>query len=131
MILVDTSAWVDFFNNVETPLTDLVARAARTGRIVVGDLVYVEVLQGIRDDKRFDAIGRALSRYRMVSLSELPHATMAAANYRLLRKRGITIRGTIDVIIATWCIANDVPIIHNDRDMAVMERELGLVSFRA
>lgn len=129
MILVDTSAWIDFLNDAETPWTLAVARAARSGRIVIGDLVLVEVLQGVRNDRRLHSIRKSLARFPIVSLCGPFHAEQAAANYRLLRRKGITVRGTIDVIIATWCIANDAEIIHNDRDLAVMERELGLVAY--
>lgn len=71
----------------------------------------------------------ALKRFRSVSLLGPNIAVRAAANYRLLRSRGITVRGTIDVIIATWCIENDVAIIHNDRDMRIMEEQLGLRAY--
>lgn len=97
--------------------------------MVVGDLIVAEVLQGIRDDRRMQAVRDRLLRFRVVSLCGSSVAEKAAVNYRLLRRRGIAICGTIDVIIATWCIVNRATIIHNDRDLAMMERELGLVSY--
>ena len=97
--------------------------------MVVGDLVLAEVLQGLREEKRFDAARRLLGKFEAVSLCGPAIAVRAAANYRLLRSRGITVRGTIDVIIATWCIENDASIIHNDRDMRIMEEQLGLRAY--
>lgn len=70
-----------------------------------------------------------LERFEIVTLCGPDVAIRAAANYRLRRSRGITVRGTIDVIIATWCIENDVAIIHNARDMRIMEEQLGLRAY--
>lgn len=72
----------------------------------------------------------ALSQYRRENLCGFAIAEAAAANYRLLRSRGITVRGTIDVVIATWCVENDAAIIHNDRDLAAMEGLLGLRAYK-
>ena len=129
MILGDSSAWVDVLAGRTAPHVDAFLRASSLGRMVVGDLVLQEVLQGIRVDRRHRETSEMMARYRQVDLVGRDIALAAAANYRLLRKRGITVRGTIDVIIATWCIEHDVPIIHNDRDMSVMERELGLRAY--
>lgn len=129
MILLDSSVWIDFLNGIDASWTRSARHASETGSIVSGDLVVMEVLRGIKDDKPRKVAREVLFRYPLVSLCGLTIAEVAAANYRLLRRRGITVRGTIDVIIATWCIVNRVPIIHNDRDLAVMERELGLVSY--
>ncbi|KAB0680679.1 type II toxin-antitoxin system VapC family toxin [Aureimonas leprariae] len=129
MILVDSSAWIDFLASRETPWTDAVADATRDGEVVVGDLVLAEVLQGFRIEHELTNARRVLRMFPQRTLCDPSIAEDAAANFRLLRRRGLTIRGTIDVIIATWCLRNDASIIHNDRDLAVMERELGLVSY--
>lgn len=97
--------------------------------VVVGDLVLTELLQGIRFDREIPPILILWERLEKADLCGQDVALLAAANYRFLRRKGITIRGTIDVIIATWCISHGAAIIHNDRDLAVMERELGLVSY--
>lgn len=131
MILVDTSAWIDYFKGIDLPWTRAIRGLSLGDKIVLGDLVIVEILQGIRDERRRVLTREAIYQHRTVALCNPAIAEQAADNYRFLRRKGITIRGTIDVIIATWCIANRAAIIHNDRDMAVMERELGLVSFRA
>ncbi|GGD85726.1 ribonuclease VapC [Aureimonas endophytica] len=128
-VLIDTSAWIDYFNPRETAAAASVARALAEDDVVLGDLVLVELLQGIRQDRQVGRTLEELGRLERASLCGPVLAELAAANYRLLRRKGLTIRGTIDVIIATWCIANRVAIIHNDRDLAVMERELGLVAY--
>ena len=129
MILVDTSAWIDFFNGRDTPWTFALAVASREGTVVVGDLVLAELLQGFRSDRQFQEARRVLSLFRSVDLCGRAVAESAAENYRALRRRGVTVRGTIDVIIATWCIENNAEIIHNDRDLRLMEDHLGLRSF--
>jgi len=116
MILVDTSAWIDFLNDVDAPKTELVAATVRAGSAVVGDLILVELLQGLRTMAQERLAAAALSKLQNVLLCGPQIAPLAAANCRQLRRAGITIRGTIDVIIATWCIENSVPLLHNDRD---------------
>ncbi len=128
-ILPDSSIWIDLLLDRRTPQTDLLRSAAADHIVLVGDLVTTEVLQGVRTDRGFAEARSLLASFEPVMLCGSETAIRAAANYRLLRQRGITVRGTIDVIVATWCIENDVPIIHNDRDMAVMERELGLRAY--
>lgn len=131
MILVDSSAWIDFLADRDTDWTRAIVGASeRLKTIVLGDLVLVEVLQGFKHDRDVDAAWHVLRRYPVVELGGPVIARRAADNYRTLRRRGFTIRGTIDVVIATWCIANRAVLIHNDRDMGVMEAELGLRAFR-
>jgi len=130
VILVDTSAWIDFFQGIRTSWTKDVAHAARLEDVVVGDLILVELLQGVRQESGRRQMIEALSQYRRENLCGFAIAEAAAANYRLLRSRGIAVRGTIDVVIATWCLENDAAIIHNDRDLAAMEGLLGLRAYR-
>jgi predicted nucleic acid-binding protein len=118
VILVDSSVWIDFFNGRATPQTDLLARLIPRQRLLVGDLIVTEVLQGFRDDHEFERARRALA--------ELPYAQASAQNYRRLRQSGITMRRTIDVIIATFCILNSDVLLHADRDFDVMRAHLGL-----
>jgi predicted nucleic acid-binding protein len=129
VILVDSSVWIDAINRQANDHTEKLAAIAEDGKLTVGDLVLTEVLQGFREESRFIAARKVLGQFRMVSLCGPHIAVKAAANYRLMRQRGNTVRGTIDVIIATWCIENGVPILHNDRDMAAMEEHLGLVAY--
>lgn len=130
MILVDTTVWVEFFRSGQTPHVDLLVKAIYRSEAVVGDLILVEVLQGVKADKEEAYVAKQFALARQVSLCGPEIAPIAAANYRRLRRRGLTIRGTIDVIVATWCIENDVPLLHNDRDFSVMEEHLGLQVWR-
>lgn len=126
MVLVDTSVWIDFFNGVDTAEVDALDRLLGSGRILIGDLILAEILQG------FDR-GTDYRRARDL-LIELPYADLvgrdvaftAAENYRRLRIRGVTVRKTIDVIIGTFCILNDHELLHSDRDFGPMEDALGL-----
>lgn len=129
MILVDTSAWIDFLSGRDTAWTQALKRAMRSDEVVVGDLVLMEVLQGIRDDRQFAQVRRTLQIFPIRALCDARVADAAALNYRALRRRGITVRGTVDVLIATWCLTNEAEIIHNDRDLGIMETVLGLRSY--
>jgi predicted nucleic acid-binding protein len=126
MILADTSAWIDFLKGKESPAALALDLAAGQDALIVGDLVLVELLQGYREGRELAALREDLRNFPIVSLCGPLLAPKAADNYRLLRSRGVTLRGTIDVIIATWCVENDVPLIHADRDFAGMEKWLGL-----
>ena len=96
--------------------------------ILVGDLILLEVLQGARDESDARRFEEALLEFPVVSLSSPDLAIAAAANYRFLRARGITIRKTIDLIIGTFCIERGHHLLHSDRDFEPMERLLGLRS---
>lgn len=126
MLLIDTSVWVDYFqaaNSVHAQKFDDVLGKIE---VVLGDLIAVELLQGLREGPQLRLVEATLQAFRVIPLCGSEIAPKAATNYRTLRKQGITIRGTIDVIIATWCIENDVPLLHNDRDFDAMEQLLKL-----
>jgi predicted nucleic acid-binding protein len=126
VILVDSSVWIDFFNGRATPQTDLLARLIPRQRLLVGDLVMTEVLQGFRHELDFARARRALEGLPYADLAGREMALASARNYRRLRQSGITIRRTIDVIIATFCIRNGHVLLHADRDFDVMRVHLGL-----
>lgn len=126
MILADTSAWIDFLRNKDTPAAAALDKAAGTDGLLMGDLILVELLQGYREGRALAELKDDLRLFPIVTLCGPALALKAADNYRLLRKKGITVRGTIDVIIATWCVTNEVPLIHADRDFEGMEKWLGL-----
>jgi predicted nucleic acid-binding protein len=126
MTLVDSSVWIDHFNQVPDPAVDRLRGIITQGPLLVADLILCEVLQGFRSEAQAQLVERALSQYQLVTLSSPELATKAAANYRLLRRRGITIRKTIDVIIGTFCIERGHALLHSDRDFEPMERFLGL-----
>ena len=114
--LVDSSVWIDYFNGVISPETDFLDAALGRDEILVGDLILSEVLQGFRHDRDFDQALQALLLFDQVSLLNQDVAIESARNYRRLRRRGVTVRKTIDALIATWCIQHDTPLLHCDRD---------------
>src|SRR4051794_3370329 len=130
MLLVDTSVWVDYFqapNSVHAQKFDDVLGKVE---VVLGDLIAVEILQGLREGPQLRRVEATLRAFRILPLCGPDIAPKAAANCRVLRKNGITIRGTVDVIIATWCIENGVPLLHNDRDFTAMEPALALSAWQ-
>ncbi len=126
MILADTSAWIDYFRGVSAPYTDLLDLELARNRIVTGDLIIAEFLQGFRDEREYLEAKRIMDSLEYRDLVGREIAVAASQNYRVLRKAGITVRKTIDVLIATFCIKNDLELIHNDKDFDAMEEKLGL-----
>ncbi len=126
MMVVDSSVWIDYFNGKITKQTNLLHSLLGNELIVVGDLILTEVLQGFQNDKDFKKAGELLDSliFRQMLGKEL--AVKSAKNYRRLRKKGVTVRKTIDVIIATFCIANNLPLLHSDRDFNPMQKHLNL-----
>jgi len=126
VILVDSSVWIDFFRNTPTPQAEwLDARLGDEG-LVVGDLILAEVLRGFKDDRGFNEARRLLGRLQQVTLCGEDLAVEAARNFRRLRSRGVTVRGTIDLVIATRCLANGFRLLHSDRDFDPFVEHLGL-----
>lgn len=126
MILVDSTVWVDYFNGIRAPHTDYLDGLLDQDLILVGDLILAEVLQGFREDADFEQARRALGKFLQVSMVTPELAVKSARNYRILRRRGITIRKTIDGLIATWCIEQRIPLLHHDNDFDGYEAHLGL-----
>lgn len=126
MILVDTSVWIDYFNGTANVQTDRLDEALAAGDVLMGDLILLEILQGIRSDRDYRVTSEALSKLGMVELFGRRMAMQCADNYRALRKKGITIRKTADVIIASYCIAHDLPLLFLDRDFRPFVDHLGL-----
>lgn len=125
-LLVDSSVWIDYFNGVITPETDYLHRALGQEMIFTGDLILAEVLQGFRLQKDFDRARTALLKFRVVEMVGVDTAVKSAQNYRFLRAKGITIRKTIDCLIATFCIENNLTLLHADRDFDPFEQYLNL-----
>jgi hypothetical protein len=126
MLLVDSTVWVDYFNGLQTPETDYLDRILDQVPVLVGDLILAEVLQGFREDTDFERAQNALGKFLQVSIVNPELAVKSARNYRLLRRKGVTVRKTIDSLIATWCIENKVPLLHNDNDFDGYEAQLDL-----
>ena len=128
MIMVDSSVWIDFLGDEINPKVEELALHIKKGEVLMGDLVLTEVLQGIRSDREFRIVRRSLSVLEISRMVTPSIAVKSAQNYRFLRKMGITVRKTFDCLIATWCIENDVPLLHSDRDFEAFEEHLGLVT---
>ncbi len=126
-LFIDSSIWIDYFNGVETVETDFLDSSLGKEQIVVGDLILVEVLQGFRLDKDFDAAHHALTRFPVLEMVNQSLAVQSASNYRALRKKGITIRKTIDCLIATFCIESNLTLLHSDRDFIPFAQHLKLM----
>jgi predicted nucleic acid-binding protein len=126
VILVDSSVWIDHFRNIESNPVRRLRGLIREEPLLIGDLILCEVLQGFNSEAEARLVQRSFSRFEAVALSDPDLAVIAAANYRLLRRQGITIRKTIDVIIGTFCIERGHALLHSDRDFEPMERFLGL-----
>ena len=126
MILVDSSVWIDFFRNKPTPQAEWLDRNLGIEGLVVGDLILAEVLQGFKDDKGFNEAKRLLGQLEQVNIGGADLAVEAARNYRRLRAAGLTVRGTVDVLIATRCLADGLRLLHSDRNFAAFEQHLGL-----
>ena len=127
MIVVDSSVWIDFLNGQDAPHVRSLNALLGSEELVVGDLVLCEVLQGLRNDDEARAVEVLLRRFQIVSMTGDRIAVAAARNFRLLRRLGITVRKTIDLLIGTWCIENRLALLHNDGDFRPMVRHLGLV----
>ena len=126
MILVDSSVWIDYFNGKKNKHTDWLDDALGEEVIVIGDIILAEVLQGFQRDKDFRRARKLLLDFSIIEIAGREVALESAANYRLLRKKGHTIRKTIDVLIATFCLHHGVILLHNDQDFVPFEKHLKL-----
>ncbi len=126
MLVVDSTVWIDYFNGKVTPQTDYLDRAFSEELILVGDLILAETLQGFRTDRDFKRAMAALEKFEQQSMLSPALAVQSAKNYRTLRKKGVTVRKTIDCLIATFCIAEKHTLLHCDNDYSGFEKHLGL-----
>jgi len=126
MIIADTSVWIDYVRGVESVQTDLLDYELLHDRVATGDIIIVEFLQGFREEKDLKIAKKIMNRLEYYDFLGKEMALIAAENYRKLRKNGVTVRKTIDVIIASFCIEKGFELLHNDRDFDPMEKYLGL-----
>ena len=126
-MLVDSSVWIDFFNGTPTQETDFLDDALGVQSIAVGDIILAEVLQGFRSDRDFTTAKTALSAFKQIDLLGFGNAVKAAEKFRELRKSGITVRKTNDVIIASYCIDRKIPLLFSDRDFRPFVEKLNLI----
>lgn len=129
MIVVDTSVWIDALSRRDNAGTQRLYSIRPTKDIILGDLVLFKILQGARDDLNARRLERDLVQFGQRNMLDRIVAKRAAANYRLLRGLGITIRKSNDLIIGAYCIEHGHALLHNDRDFAPMAEHLGLIEY--
>ena len=131
MILVDSSVWIDYFRGTVTPQTERLDELLGSEPVAVGDLILAEVLQGFGSDRDFNKARKLLTSLDMVAIGGVDIAIEAARNFRSLRELGITVRKTIDTLIATRCIEDDLELLFSDRDFDPFVEHLGMRSVMA
>jgi len=131
MIIVDSSVWIDYFNGRDTPETVQLDSCLSVELIAIGDIILTEVLQGFKNDLDYQTAKTLLTSLTIYPLLGVTLAIKSADNYRQLRKKGITIRKTNDVIIATFCIENNFPLLFSDKDFIPFVNHLNLRSVLA
>lgn len=126
MIVVDTSVWIDYFNGRNTIETGILDSALGSLDVAIGDLIALEILRGFRLDKDYNTAKKYLANLHQYNMLNPQLAVKAADNYRKLRKKGVTIRKTADIIIATFCIEEKLPLLYTDRDFIPFSEHLKL-----
>jgi len=126
VILVDSSVWIDYFRGTATAETDCLDGLLGRDPIAIGDIILAEVLQGFANERDFDTALRMMGALDHIDIVGRDTAIQAARNYRTLRARGITVRKTIDTLIATRCIEDDIALLFSDRDFQPFVEHLGL-----
>lgn len=128
MILVDSSVWIDYFRGTATPQAERLDSLLGSEPIATGDLILTEVLQGFVSDRDFNQAKKVITSLVIVDLAGPSIAIQAAKNFRMLRSLGVTVRKTIDTVIATRCIESGLPLLYSDRDFDPFVEHLGLRS---
>jgi len=131
MTLIDSSVWIDYFRGVATPQSDRLDNLLGAEPLATGDLMLAEVLQGFYSDRSFNSALRLLTTLSVVDIGGADIAVQAARNFRTLRAHGVTVRKTIDTLIATRCIESGFRLLYSDRDFDPFVEHLGLVSVMA
>ena len=126
MIVVDSSVWIDYFNGVDSKATERLDALLGVEPLAVGDLILTEVLQGFRNKAHYKTAKELMTSLTVFSMLGQSMAIKSADNYRTLRARGVTVRRTVDVIIATYCIEQNLPLLFEDKDFLPFVRNLGL-----
>ena len=126
MILVDSSVWIDFFRGAATEQSDRLDALLGSEPLLIGDLILTEVLQDFTSDRDFNKAKALLSSLTVVEIGGAEIAIQAAKNFRALRELGVTVRKTIDTLIATRCIESGYMLLHSDRDFDPFVSHLGL-----
>jgi hypothetical protein len=128
MIVADTGVWIDYFNGIDNTHTDLLDQKLDDDLVAIGDLILVKILQGFKNDKEYKLAKKTLLLLEQRDLLGNENALIAADNYRILRKKGISIRKTNDVMIASYCITHKLPLLFNGKDFQPFAQHLKLIS---
>ena len=128
MKIVDSSVWIDYFNGVESPETNKLDALLGVEPLAIGDLILTEVLQGFRQDAEYKSAKKLLTSLSVYGMLGAELAIKCADNFRALRKQGVTVRKTADVIIATFCIESGCSLLFSDKDFVPFVKHLGLRS---
>lgn len=127
MLIVDTSVWIDYFNGKQTSLTNILDHLLTTERIAILDVIVQEILQGFQSEKSYRiAHDFLLERLTCHDCLGKENAIKYAQYYRLLRKHGITIRKSNNVMIAGYCLLHNAPLLFADKDFNPFVEHLGL-----
>lgn len=126
LLMVDSSVWIAYFNGNDTPEAQLLDEALTHRRIGIGDLILAEVLQGFSDSREYEQAKAELVRFEIIEMGGQDNVLAAVDCYRWLRRRGVTVRGLIDCLIAASAIRGGHTLLHNDRDFDQFEKHLGL-----
>ena len=128
MLVVDSSVWIDYFNGTDNLATSFLDRVLGVQEIAIGDVILTEVLQGFKSDKYFSQAKKILQNFHLVEMLGAERAISAAKKFRELRKSGTTVRKTNDVIIASYCIDEKIPLLFSDKDFNPFVMKLKLSS---
>lgn len=126
MVIIDTTVWIDYLGGVSNPHTHWLDRELNRQRLGLTDLILCEVLQGIRTDSEFVRVRQQLGFFEVYETGGVELAVASACNYRTLRAKGLTVRKTIDCLIATFCLEHGHELLHRDRDFDAFEEHFGL-----
>lgn len=126
MIIVDSSVWIDYFSGADTPQAERLDITLGVKPVAIGDLILTEVLQGFRRDKDYKTARKVFEDVTIFDMLGTKMAIKSAENFRTLRKKGITVRKTADVIIASFCIEQKIPLLFSDKDFKPFVKHLGL-----
>jgi predicted nucleic acid-binding protein len=126
LIVVDSSVWIDALNGVNTSQTNMLNNILGKEAVMITDHILLEVLRGFRNEKDYNAAKYYLEKIPCYNTLDKELAVKCVDNYRYLRKIGITVKSTVDLIIASFCIENNLTLLHNDHDYDLIEEHLGL-----
>lgn len=126
MIVVDSGVWIDYFNGIESAASDRLDELLGVTRLAVSDIILTEVLQGFRDDAQYKVAKQTTTSLPVLESFGQAITLRSADNYRSLRARGITIRKTLDAVIATYCTEHDLPLLFEAKHFLPFVQHLGL-----